>query len=284
LNVWLEALAETLEKMDGKNQIKKFARVAGFLKSKIASFRGVAGIVFTGGLVRGFVDKYSDVDITVLLSEKNEVVRKNIRKIGKNEQRRSGVDVDLEVRFLEDFRTWRWDEMARWDFSHSEIVFDPEGNVRKLFNKKLRVPKSFWAKRIVVYGEYVKWYCCPPQDNVGTIAETWVNRGDLASAHYCLNYALSLLVRIVFALNKEFLPPPKWEIFYSCNLEWLPQDYKKLIGEALTVKSLSKPELDRRLRATRELWREILPKIREQAGLTPESISREYVKRVLRQG
>jgi predicted nucleotidyltransferase len=277
-------MVDIMGKLHGNNRIEAFRKIAELLKSKIVTYEGVSGVVFAGGLIRGFVDKYSDVDIIVLLSEKDEDLRKKIRKIGEDGQRRSGVDVDLEVHFLEDFRTRKWDEMARWDFSHSEIVFDPEEKVRKLFEKRLRVPKSFWLKRIVIYGEYVKWYCCPPRDNVGTIAQTWVDRGDLISAHYCLDYALGLQIRMIFALNKEFLPPPKWEIFCSYTLKWLPPNYRKLVGEALTVRSLSERDLDRRLRAARELWRKILPKIREETGLTPELISRQYVKHVLRQG
>jgi predicted nucleotidyltransferase len=273
-----------MKKLHGENRIEEFRKIAGSLESRIVSHEGVAGIVFAGGLIRGFADKYSDVDIIVLLNERDEDLRNKIRKIGADEQRRSGVDVDLEVHFLEDFRTRKWDEMARWDFSQCETVFDPEGKMQELFRKRLKVSKGFWLKRIVIYGEYVKWYCCPPKDSVGTIAETWVDRGDLISAHYCLDYALGLLIRIVFALNREFLPPPKWEIFYSYSLKWLPLNYKRLIGEALTVKSLSKRDLDRRLRATRELWSGILLKIREETGLTPELISMQYVKHALRQG
>jgi predicted nucleotidyltransferase len=273
-----------MEKLHSENRVEEFRKIADLLKSRILSNKGVAGIVFAGGLIRGFADKYSDVDIIVLLSERDEDLRNEIRKIGMDEQRRLGVDVDLEVHFLGDFRTRKWDEMARWDFSHSEIVFDPGGKVRKLFKKRLKVSKGFWLKRIVIYGEYVKWYCCPPNDRFGTIAETWVDRGDLISAHYCLDYVLGLLIRIVFALNREFLPPPKWEIFYSYSLKWLPLNYKRLVGESLTVKSLSKRDLDRRLRATRELWSGILLKIREETGLTPELMSKQYVKHVLRQG
>jgi hypothetical protein len=115
------------------------------------------------------------------------------------------------------------------------------------------------------------------------LAEIWVDRGDLVSAHYCLNYALILVIRIIFALNREFLPPPKWEMFYSYSLKWMPPSYERLVSEALTVRNLSKPDLNRRLKATRELWLEILPKIKEETGLTPELISKEYVKHVLRQ-
>jgi len=191
--------------------------------------------------------------------------------------------VDLEVHFLEDFTARKWNEIARWDFSHARVVFDPEGEVQKLLTTKLSVPNSFWLKRVVVCGQYVGWYCCSPKENGETLAEVWVDRGDLVSAHYCLNYALTLLIKIVFALNREFLPPPKWEMFYSYSLKWLPPSYERLVGDALTVKSLSKRDLNRRLKATRELWLEILPKIKEETGLTPESISKEYVKHVLRQ-
>ena len=219
-------------RLKGENQIKKFRQVAEGFISKIVSFEDVAGIVFIGGLVRGFVDKFSDLDIIVFLSKRDEHLRKQISDLGMHEQKRLGIDVDLEVHFLEDFKKWKWDEVDKWEFSRAEIVFDPKGEVKKIFRKKSRVPKNFWVKRIVVCGEYLKWYCCPPREEVGTVAESWIERGDLVAAHYCLNYAVDLLLRIVFVLNREFLPAPKWRMFYSYSLKWQPMNYKKLIKEA----------------------------------------------------
>jgi predicted nucleotidyltransferase len=270
-------------KLKGENRIRKFRRVAEGLVSKISSFEGVTGIVFIGGLVRGFADRFSDVDIIVFLSGKNEGLGRRIRGLGLDVERRFGVDVDLEVHFLGDFRRWKWDEVDKWEFSRAEIVFDPKGEVEKVFGEKLRVRKGFWVKRVVVFGEYLKWYCCPPKEDVGTVAECWVERGDLVSAHYCLTYGVDLLVRIVFALNREFLPAPKWRIFYSYGLKWLPENYKRLLGEALLVESFSVKDFGRRLEAIRELWRGMLPKIREETGLTTELISKYYVEKVLHQ-
>jgi len=270
-------------KLKGKNQIKKFRRVAEGLASKIASLEGVAGIIFIGGLVRGFVDKFSDLDITVFLNRKDEQLRRKVYGLGLDEERRFGVDIDLEVHFLEDFKRWKWHEADKWDFSKAKIVFDPEGEIKKIFRQKLKVPKDFWIKRIVVCGEYLKWYCCPPRKEVGTVAESWIERGDLVAAHYCLNYGVDLLVRIIFALNREFLPVPKWRIFYSYGLKWLPENYGRLFGEAMLVKSFSVKDFSRRLGAVRELWCGILPKIREETGLTTELISKYYVEKVLHQ-
>ena len=271
-------------KLEGKNQIKKFRQIAEALVSKIVSHEGVAGIIFVGGLVRGFADKYSDVDVLVFLGEKDGELRKQIRKIGSDERKRSSVDIDLEIHFLEDFRKRRWDEMTKWEFSHANIVVDAQGEIQKLFREKLKVSKEFWTRRIAVRGEYLKWYCCPPKEDAGTIVESWVERSDLVSAHYCVNYALDLLIGIIFALNKEFLPAPKWRVFYSYMLKWLPADYKKLIKEAIIVNSLSAHDLNRRLRLIRKIWREVLPQIKDETGLTPDLISKYYVEKVLHQG
>jgi predicted nucleotidyltransferase len=270
-------------RLKGENQVRKFRRVAEGLVSKISSFEGIVGIVFIGGLVRGFADKFSDVDIIVFLGRRDERLRRRIRDLGVGEQRRLGIDVDLEVHFLEDFRRWKWDEVDKWEFSRAEVVFDPKGEVKRVFGEKLRVRKGFWVKRVVVCGEYLKWYCCPPKKDMGTVAESWVERGDLVVAHYCLTYAVDLLVRMVFALNREFLPAPKWRIFYSYGLKWLPENYERLLGEAMLVKSFSVKDFSRRLETVRELWCGVLPKIREETGLTEELISKYYVEKVLHQ-
>lgn len=269
--------------LKGQNLVERFRQIAEQLALKIAKHDGVAGIAFAGGLERGFTDKYSDVDILVFLCKKSPVLRDRILKLGSEAQKRLSVDVDLEVYFLEDFRKRKLSEIHKWDLSHIQVAFDPQGEIRRLLKEKTKVHQSFWIRRIVVCGEYLKWYCCPPRTDISTIAEAWAERGDLVSAHYCVNYGLDLLVSIVYALNKEFVPPPKWKIFYSHSLRWLPNDYNRLVKEALRTNSLSVKDLNRRLSTLKELWQEILPKIEEETGMTPASMSKHFVERVLRQ-
>jgi predicted nucleotidyltransferase len=265
-------------RLKGENRIERFRQIAKNLASKIASYEGVCGIVFIGGLVRGFADRFSDLDITVFISKKDEGLKRRIYNFGLSEGKASGIDIDLEIHFIDDFKSWSLCEADRWEFSRAKIFFDPKGEVKRMFGEKLRVSDSFWIKRIVVCGEYLKWYCCPPKEGVGSIAECWIERGDLLAAHHCLNYAIELLIRIVYALNKEFLPAPKWRIFHSYSLKWLPKGYKRLIKEAMKIE-----DFNRRLLAIRALWREILPKIEEETGLTTEEISKCYVEKILHQ-
>jgi predicted nucleotidyltransferase len=267
----------------GRNQIGRFREIAEELASKIEAHDGVVGIVFAGGLERGFADKYSDVDILVFLRKKSQVLRDRILRLGSERQKCSGVDVDLEVHFLENFRKRKLSEIHKWDLSHVQVAFDPQGEIRQLLKEKTKVPRSFWIRRIVVCSEYLKWYCCPPRADIGTIAKAWVERGDMVSAHYCVNYGLDLIVNIVYALNRELVPPPKWKFFYSHSLRWLPNDYSRLVKETLSASVLSVKDLNRRLSALRGLWQEILPKIEEETSLTPASMSKYFVEKVLHQ-
>lgn len=272
-----------MAKLSGKNEIAKFRNVAERVALQVSPLKGVAGIIFIGGLVRGFADRSSDVDVTVFLSKPDENLKRHIRKIDQDESRNSGLDLDLEIHVLSDFFKRKWDEISMCEFSRAEIVFDPEGAVSRLLGKKLQVSEAFWIRRIAVFAEYLKWYCCPMREEVGTVAETWVGRGDLVSAHYCLNYSVDLIIRLLFALNREFLPAPKWSVFYSYDLKRLPRNYKALLQEAIIVKSVSTGDLKRRIKAIRLLWREIAYDIEKGTGLTLEQLTKFYVKNVLRQ-
>ncbi len=270
-----------MSRLRGNNQIKKFKQVAQKLVSEISQLDGVCSIVFLGGLTRGFADKFSDVDLIVFLNKNDNQLKRQIRTIGSREEQSSGLDIDLGIRFFDNFKKLKWHEVDMWDFSHAEVAFDPQGKLADLLGKKLTVPQRFWLERIAEYAEYLKWYCCPPEENVGTVAEAWIHRGDLASAHFCLNYAVDLIVRMMFALNREFLPAPKWMLFYSHGLKWLPTGYKKLLEEALTIKSLSETDFKRRTIAVRKLWAHMIPKIEHETGHSLHALSKYYLKTVL---
>ena len=82
---------------------------------------------------------------------------------------------------------------------------------------------------------------------------------------------------VFFALNKEFLPPPKWRLFYFRNLNWLPGNYG-LLNAAIQVKGLTVEDLNRRLKSLREIWQMILVKVQEETGLSSDQIKGTTLK------
>jgi len=278
---YLREVVNVAAELRGENRIKTFRKIARKLASQISNHKGVVGIAFLGGLSRGFADKFSDIDIVVLLAARKQPLRKQLYDLSSAMQKRFNTDIDLEVHFLEDFRKQKWDEIDRWEFSKAKIVYDPEGVVKEVLDGKLKLPRSFWKERVVECAEYLKWYCCPPRVDVGTVAESWLERGDLSSAHHCLNYAVDMIVSIVFALNKQHSPAPKWQLFYSYRLEWQPRNYRKLITDAMKIKSFSIKDFNRRLIAIRKIWRGVVPKIEDETGLTMDQLSKYYVENIL---
>jgi predicted nucleotidyltransferase len=270
-------------KLKGRNRIAHFTKVATEFASKIKVHEGVAGILFIGGLARGFADEFSDLDVVVLLKERNEDLKKKLIRLWLGAECRYRIEIDFEIHPVEDSRKQDWGEADKWEFSKAKIFFDPDGETKKVLEEKLRVSENFWKKRVVICAEYLKWYCCPVKRRAGTIAEVWIKRGDLTSVHYCLNYGADLLIKLIFALNKEFLPAPKWRIFYSYSLKWLPKNYKRLINKALRAGELSLVDFERRLRALQSLGREVFRKVEEDMGLNADLISKYYVEKVLRQ-
>jgi predicted nucleotidyltransferase len=267
-------------RLKGKNQIKQFRHVAERLQSRITACSNIAGIVFLGGLARDFADRYSDVDLTVFITKKDELLRKKIRLIALEEQKQSGLDIDLEIHCLNDFKDRVWNETERWDFSNAKVIFDPKKQIKRMLEYKLKVPQEFWVRRVVVCAEYMRWYCCPTQKNIDSIAEAWIDRGDMVSAHYCLNYAIEMILEATFALNKEFLPPQKWRMSYFQSLKWIPKN-SKLLHEAIKIKDITAEDFDRRINIVRKIWQGVLRKTEEETGLLSDEITKYYVEKVL---
>ena len=130
-------------KLKGVNRIAYFRKVAADFASKIATHEGVAGILFLGGFVRGFVDEFSDLDVMVLLKNKDDNLKRKLIGLWRDAERRYHIEIDFEVHFIEDFRAYGWGDSDRWEFSKAEIVFDPNGETREVLEEKLRFRKVF---------------------------------------------------------------------------------------------------------------------------------------------
>lgn len=230
-----------------------------------------------GGLARGFLDEYSDLDIVVLLSKRDARLRREVVSMGREEARAAGVDVDLEVHSLTDFKRLRRDDNRRWECSKAAVVYDRRGRTREAVSSIVSVPEGFWVDRVVGDWAYFQW-CVANPDAPKSIAEICVDRGDLLGAHYCVNYSVDLLLELVYALNRGFLPPQKWRIAYLDELAWKPNGLDDALRESMMVLDLGPRDLKRRVGAMKRLHRPLGQKVRRFTGLDGDDFWQHFLK------
>ncbi|MCC6065953.1 MAG: nucleotidyltransferase domain-containing protein [Thermofilum sp.] len=203
--------------------------------------RGVVGVVFLGALARGYFDEYSDIDIVVF---KRRGVRLGVPR--ERELEYKGFLVDYEVRDYEDELRRPWSMEERWAFSHAVVHYDPEGRVARLLKRKVPLREG---ERRRLLRESLRWAAWYGWD----FADSWVRRGDLANAHHCVTVALELLVKALFLLNGQLVPPDKWLLHEAAKLGKLPPNFAQIVREALLTRDFTAEELERRKAAVAQL-------------------------------
>jgi hypothetical protein len=219
----------------------------------------VAGIVFLGAIARGYFDRSADIDMGVFLNP--------------------GVDLPFTDKFFHvegfEIQVWLsdygyeitapWDMPKRWTYSQGQVGYDPQGKIAELLREKvpLRPEERKW---LMMSGLTLsEWY-------IRRLTQTWVERGNLVSAHQLIDPGLIHFYDMLFGLNNELVPDMKWRHYCAEQLERLPDHFRERVMEILTLSSFTGEELVRRRDAFMEMWREMIPVVEGETGLTFEEM------------
>jgi hypothetical protein len=243
-----------------------------------------AGVVILGGLadtdVRRFVDRHSDLDLTVFLAipeargyicpkrfalEHPECIPAWLPPF------RFDVDVggmSMEVNChqlileIEKHAERKWPAAKQEAYRCTgEVVYDPVGAVRSLIDGKCGIAPP--SDEVAVLASQLSWY-------------GWINpgrqieRGYLVNARLLLNEALSILLRLIFAANDRFWPHPKWQYEMSLDLPWLPEDYAAHINTVLGA-AVDPASLSAAITASRDMGQRVLQRLNERA-IVPHNV------------
>ena len=135
---------------------QKLAEATAVAEEFASKFRrkGVVGIVFLGGIARGYFDKFSDIDLIVF---KRRGIRLRIKH--EDEIEYKVFKIDYEIVNYDDSAKSEWEMEKRWAFSNAKIFYDPEGKIRALLSKKVHL-KNKERKWIIMEGiTQSEWYC-----------------------------------------------------------------------------------------------------------------------------
>ncbi len=106
--------------------------------SKIKEFNNIAGIMLDGGMSRGYADYLSEIDVVIFLHD-------NAFKGYNRKKTPNSLGITMLDDYLYDVKTINYEEelqrdydsTALWDLSYAKIIYDNNGELKTLFDKKL---------------------------------------------------------------------------------------------------------------------------------------------------
>jgi hypothetical protein len=221
----------------------------------------VVGVVLLGAVPRGYFDLPADVDLAVF--PKRESRRNPPQKFTGLE----GIEVHCWWSDYETELAAQWEMSKRWAYSRREILYDPEGKIARLLAEK--VPLAADERKWLLMSGCIlsEWYG-------NRLADLWITRGSLASAHQMIAQGLNSFLELLFVLNRQLVPDVKWRHFLAEKLPRLPDRFAERVARILILREIGREELERRRAVFLEMWREMLPVVEREVGMTHAEMER----------
>lgn len=221
----------------------------------------IVGIVFLGAVARGYFDRSADIDIAIF--QKQGAVISLPNKFLK-------ID-DLEVQcWLSDYEselTIPWDMPKRWTYSQGDIYYDPLDKISHLLKEKVPL-KPEEKKWLMMSGLTLsEWY-------INRLTQTWVERGNIISAHHMVDQGLIYFFDMLFGLNNQLVADMKWRYYCVEQLEQLPHNFKEQLRNIMILHTISMEELERRRKVFMDMWGEMKPIIEKEVQLSFDEMVR----------
>jgi hypothetical protein len=235
--------------ISSENQLGSLRQHLDTMLPHFGSFQGVVGVTLNGGLSRGYADHLSEIDVTFYLtSEAFDSWRNSKAPIALGITMLDGQLYDIKhVSYIGELDR-DWEDVALWDASYAEILYDPDGHLSKLFAQKLGDGPDFRV------AEGLMMNCWWHFQLAGDI---WIHRGDILQGHHMFNQSINPLVQALFVANREYIPHEKWLLHLSRSLDWKPADWESRLGAAMSTGDLTIESLRARQAVIGKLWGEI---------------------------
>jgi hypothetical protein len=129
-------------------------------------------------------------------------------------------------------------EPRKFSVMESKILYDPNGKYTKEFEIINKFCEEELKNKLIDTIGYIKYI-------VGKESR-WEIREAYPHMHNNLNKAIELGICCLYYLNGKYAPADDRKLYYTYELEKLPNDYEKLIEKILEQKINSKEDYERR--------------------------------------
>ena len=240
--------------ISAENQIDTLRAHLQRMLPRFVAIDGVLGVTLNGGLSRGYADHLSEIDVTLFLaSAAYHTWQQDKFPVALGITVLDGQLYDIKIVDIAAEEQRAWEDVALWDASYAQILYDPEGRVQRMFEEKLAQRPDPAAAAGPMMGCW--WH-------FELAAEIWIHRGDVLQGHQMLNQAVDNLVQALFLANREYIPHEKWLLHMSRSLAWQPADWNNRLRAALSTGEMDMESVRTRQTIIRQLWTEVDDSIR----------------------
>lgn len=232
--------------------LHKAMRIAeNYAKTKIAE--NIVGIVFLGGIARGYFDKDADIDIAIF---KNE----NIPEVEIHYETIEGIEIQTFVAGYHNEQDVKWEMNKRWAYSNVIIYYDTENKILDLLHLKVPMLKKERTWIMISGITLSEWYC-------NRLLDLWISRNSILNAHYMINEGINQYLNALFALNNELVADHKWKIYCALQLHEKPEIFESKLSELMQMNGNTIDDVERRRLVFLDIWKNTLTKIEKEVGM-----------------
>lgn len=212
-----------------KSMLKKHKIIADGFCEEILKDSRVEGVMYLGGLARGYADEFSDIDISVFSNEPLKDLRLGERFTPE------GFDLEIfNVAINEGFE--KWPAIQKEAYEEGIIASDKNGKVRGFLDKALRFENDYRTKRALELIFDMAWHgwVYTPYKNRDIKGYRWIlpedlwfRRSNVQNAFYVAQKCVGDFIELLFAANNKWTPDFKWRFVKLFNLSRLPENAKE---------------------------------------------------------
>lgn len=239
-----------------KNRKPTIEKIIQPFLDRLAQKDYVEGIILLGGLgKRNFLDKYSDIDISIFY--KSNISTKYYLPFEfhliKGEIR---YEFNIHQLFYDKEVDKVWDEGTKEAYLRGKIIFDKNKRIKKLIKSKIKFDENYAFNQLIYTMEQYVW-----RGQIHSIRT--YHRGYPEGSHDLLNEALELLIESIYILNKRYRPHRKWRMAMLTTMNLLPKDFFENLREGIKIEEYSLKDINRRIKYLDKIYFEIMKIVKE---------------------
>lgn len=222
----------------------------------------ILAILLLGGLsdnnIRSHLDEFSDIDISIFVKSRESIPacipNYEFYMFDKDDKK---IEINVHQMILELEKEIIWDEGKKEAYMHAEYYFERNNEPRNLIDSKIMFDENYRKNRLaLIIGQY-RWYV-----EINPLRA--IKRGFYINAIDLLNKGIEMFYEALYLINREYQPHNKWRFEASCDLRWIPNNYREKMEMAVLTSNITESAILQKRKYIMELFKDLIERINSE--------------------